>query len=273
MDLDLTGKRVLVTGSSAGIGTGIAELLAAEGMSVVVHGRNAERAQAVVDRLVAAGSKAAVAVGDLSSDETAGSVAQAALDAFGGIDVLVNNAGGSKEVVDKSWFGLSTADWAETYEANVLAAVRLVHALVPGMRERGWGRVINIGTAAGITPTSAQPDYGPSKAAMLNMSLGLSKALARTGVTSNTISPGMIRTEGLDRFLTMFAEKRGWSDEPDAGVQKALDYVIKGTGQTVSKVGEVADIAYLVAVVASPRSDFLNGVNLHVDGGISPSIH
>jgi 3-oxoacyl-[acyl-carrier protein] reductase len=268
MELDLTGRRALVTGSSAGIGVGIAEALAAEGASVVVHGRNRERAEAVADRLRAAGARVAVAIGDLSGDEAAASVAEAALEAFGGIDILVNNAGGSAEIKDKSWFGGQPQDWLDTYQANVLAAVRLIHRLVPGMRERGWGRVINIGTGASVTPTSGQPDYGPAKAAMLNMSLGLSKALSRTGVTSNTVSPGMIRTEGLERFLAGFAEKRGWGDD----VAKAEEYVLKGTGQTVTRVGEVRDIAYVVAVLASPRSDFINGTNIHVDGGISPSI-
>ncbi|MCW2622303.1 MAG: 3-oxoacyl-ACP reductase, partial [Frankiales bacterium] len=263
MDLDLGGKRVLVTGSSSGIGVGIAELLAAEGASVVVHGRNAERATAVAARLADTGAKSAVAIGDLSTDEGAAEVGAAALAAFGGIDVLVNNAGGSAEIKDKSWFGASTADWDNTYQANVLAAVRLIHQVVPGMKERGWGRIINIGTGASITPTSGQPDYGPSKAAMLNMSLGLSKALSRTGITSNTVSPGMVRTEGLTKFLTGFAAKRGWGDD----IARAEQYIIEGGGQTVSKVGEVDDIAYFVAMLASPRSAFINGANLHVDGG------
>jgi 3-oxoacyl-[acyl-carrier protein] reductase len=268
VELELAGRRALVTGSSAGIGVGIAEGLAAEGASVVVHGRNRERAEAVAEKLRAAGAPVAVAIGDLSSDEAAGQVAQAAIEAFGGIDILVNNAGGSAEIKDKSWFGAQTQDWVDTYQANVLAAVRLIHHLVPGMKERGWGRVINIGTGASITPTSGQPDYGPAKAAMLNMSLGLSKALSRTGVTINTVSPGMIRTEGLERFLANFAEKRGWGDD----VAQAEEYIVKGTGQTVIRVGEVRDIAYVVAMLASPRSDFINGTNMHVDGGISPSL-
>jgi 3-oxoacyl-[acyl-carrier protein] reductase len=269
VELELAGRRALVTGSSAGIGVGIAEALAAEGASVVVHGRNRERAEAVAQRLRGSGATVAVAVGDLSSDATAAEVAQAALDAFGGIDILVNNAGGAAEIKDKSWFGGRTEDWLSSYQSNVLAAVRLIHQLVPGMKDRGWGRVINIGTGASITPTSGQPDYGPAKAAMLNMSLALSKAMSRTGVTSNTVSPGMIRTEGLERFLADFAEKRGWGDD----VAKAEEYIVKGTGQTVTKVGEVRDIAYVVTMLASPRSDFINGTNIHVDGGISPSLN
>ncbi|MCW2831206.1 MAG: 3-oxoacyl-ACP reductase [Aeromicrobium sp.] len=267
MDLQLTGRRALITGSNSGIGAAIAEALAREGVDVVINGRNVERCEATAARIAELGVKTAVAVGDLSTDEGAAAVAEAALAAFGEIDILVNNAGGA-EAKDPSWFGTTTAEWAQTYSANTLAAVRLVHALVPGMRERGWGRVINIGTAAGTTPTTGQPDYGPSKAAMLNMSLALSKVLSGSGVTSNVVSPGMIRTEGVESFLSNFAKKRGWDD-----IEEAAQYVLKGTGQTVGRMGQVADIAYPVLMLASPNADFINGTNFHIDGGISPSIH
>ncbi|MDE1145141.1 MAG: SDR family oxidoreductase [Azospirillaceae bacterium] len=268
MDLELTGKRVLVTGSTSGIGVGIAELLAAEGAAVVIHGRDGGRGRAVADRLAGRGASVQLVCGDLATDAGAAEVAERAVSALGGIDILVNNAGGSADVPNKSWFALGTSDWMVTYQRNVLAAVRLIHALVPPMRGRGWGRVINIATGAALTPTSAQPDYGPAKAAMLNFSLGLSKAIAKSGVTSNCISPGMIRTEGLEQFLRHFATKRGWGDD----LKQAEDYVASGSGQTVRRIGEVADIAYAVAFLASPRADFINGTNLHIDGGITPSI-
>lgn len=269
MDLDLTGRRALVTGSSSGIGAGIAAELAAEGALVVVHGRNAERANAVAAKIVAGGGKAAVAIGDLSTNEGAAGVAEQALAAFGGIDILVNNAGGSFDTPDPSFFSVTPENLVATYEANTVAAFRLIQALAPAMRDRGWGRVINIATAAAVTPTSAQPDYGPAKAAMVNLSLGLSKTLRMTGVTVNCVSPGMIRTEGLMEFLGNFAQKRGWGDD----IPKAEEYFVKGTGQTVGRVGEVTDIAYAVVMLASPRADIINGTNFHVDAGISPAIN
>ena len=269
MDLGLQGKRALVTGSSSGIGVAIAEALAAEGASVIIHGRNRERAEAVVAQIGATGGKVAMALGDISTDEGGDAVAAAALAAFGGIDILVNNAGGAAPGTNRSWFNCTPDEIAQTYQSNMISAVRLIRALAPGMRERGWGRIINISTAAAITPTSAQSDYGPAKAAMLNMTLGLSKALKRSGVTANAVSPGMIETEGLARFLTNFAAKRGWGDD----ITKARDYVIEASGQTSSRVGQPADIAFAVAYLASPRADFVNGTNLHVDGGTSPSLH
>lgn len=268
MDYQLQGKRALVTGSSAGIGVGIAEILAAEGVCVVVHGRNEARAKAVAEKINASGGKAAAAVGDLATDEGAKKVAEEAQAAFGGIDILVNNAGGASEEQDKSWFAVPLTEWEASYQKNVVAAGRLIHLLAPAMRERGWGRIIQISTSAATTPTSAQPDYGPSKAAMNNMSLGLSKALSTTGVTVNTVSPGMILTEGLVRFLEAFAAKRGWGDD----IAKAEEYIIKGNKQTVGRVGQIEDIGNAVAFFASPKSDFINGVNLRVDGGITPSL-
>ena len=266
MELELSGKRALVTGSSSGIGVAIAEMLAAEGASIVIAGRDRGRVDAVAERIAATGASVATACGDLSTDEGGKAVAEAA---FGGIDILVNNAGGASPSEDPNWFSADSDVWIDTYQRNTLAAVRLLRALAPGMKERGWGRIINIGTAASTTPTSGQPDYGSAKALMLNMSLGLSKALKQTGVTSNSISPGMIRTEGLTHFLTKMAEKRGWGDD----LAQAEAYVTKGGGQTVSRIGEVRDIAYAVAMLASPKSDFINGINLHLDGGVSPSIN
>ncbi len=268
MDLRLAGKRVLVTGSSSGIGAGIARVLAAEGASVVVHGRNVERTERVRAELESSGALVASALGDLATDEGAATVAATALGAFSGIDILVNNAGGGADVANPSWFATDVSVWTDTYHKNVTAAVRLIHHLTPGMKERGWGRIIQIGSMAGTVPTSAQPDYAAAKAAMLAMSLGLSKALKGSGITVNTVTPGMIWTEGLQDFLRDFAAKRGWDD-----IQQAADYILKGTGQTVLRIGQPEDIANAVAYLASPVADFVNGVNMHLDGGGTANIY
>jgi NAD(P)-dependent dehydrogenase (short-subunit alcohol dehydrogenase family) len=269
MDLQLSGKRALVTGSSSGIGAGIARLFADEGVSVVVTGRNVERTEKVAADLATSGATVVSVVGDLATDTGAAHVADVALEAFGGIDILVNNAGGGSEGDTVSWFEMPLSEWTATYEKNVVAAGRLIHRLVPGMRERGWGRVIQMSSAAGIIPTSAQPDYGTAKAAMVNLSMGLSKTLSGTGVTVNTISPGMIMTGLLQGFLAKFAEKRGWGDDTD----RAAEYVLKGCGQTVNRIGQVEDVAYAVAMLASPLGGFMNGLNLHIDGGGTSSIY
>lgn len=268
MDFHLTGKRALVTGSSSGIGNGIAQLLAAEGCAVVVHGRNVERAEANANAIRATGADVATAIGDLATDAGAAAVADAAEAAFGGIDILVNNAGGGSEVENPSWFTTPLPAWLATYEMNVMAASRLIHRFTPAMKERGWGRIIQIGSMAGTVPTSAQPDYAAAKAAMLAMSLGLSKALKGSGVTVNTVTPGMIWTEGLQQFLRDFADKRGWES-----IDQAADHILKGTGQTVLRIGQPEDVANAVAFLASPNADFVNGVNIHMDGGGTANIY
>jgi len=268
MELQLAGKRALVTGSSSGIGASIARVLAAEGCAVVVTGRNVERTNAVARSIAASGVDVASAVGDLATDEGADTVSEAAIEAFGGVDILGNNAGGGADVDNPSWFTTDLSAWIDTYQKNVMAAGRLIHRLTPAMKDRGWGRVIQIGSMAGTVPTSAQPDYAAAKAAMLAMSLGLSKALKGTGVTVNTVTPGMIDTEGLQEFLRAFADKRGWDD-----VQQAADYILKGTGQTVLRIGRPEDVANAVAYLASPIADFVNGVNIHMDGGGTANIY
>src|ERR1700754_4146764 len=141
MDLRLTGRRALVTGSSSGLGAAIARLLAREGADVVVHGRNEARTRAVAEEVGAQ----AVAVGDLATDTGADAVAAAA----GQIDVLVNNAGAYDNL---GWADSTPELWLRTYEVNVVSAVRMIRHFVPGMRARGWGRVIQIGGGLAVQP-------------------------------------------------------------------------------------------------------------------------
>ena len=153
MDLNLKGKRALITGSSSGLGEAIARLLAAEGAEVIVHGRNEERAARVADEIRAAGGHATYAIGDLSTDEGADAVAKSALHG-GSADILVNNAG---SYTPRPWFDTTVSDWQNSYNINLLAYVRMIHRLVPAMKTLGWGRVIQIGSSGGIEPFALQP--------------------------------------------------------------------------------------------------------------------
>jgi len=137
MDLKLKGKRAMVTGSSSGLGEAIVKMLAAEGASVVVHGRNEERARKVSEDIINSGGIADIAIGDLSTDKGADAVAQAALK-NGQIDILINNAGATSH---KSWGDASTFDWADMYNNNVVSYVRMIQRLVPQMKTLGWGRL------------------------------------------------------------------------------------------------------------------------------------
>jgi 3-oxoacyl-[acyl-carrier protein] reductase len=268
MDLKLVGRTALVTGSTAGIGAAIAEALAREGATVVVHGRSRERAADVADRITKAGGIAHQALGDLGSDEGARSVIDQALAAAPRIDILVNNIGGSVEG-KASWFDTTVAEWAESYNGNTLAAVRMVHGLVPAMKARGWGRVIQVSSRNAISPHANMPSYGAAKAAMNNFTLALAKELAFTGVTSNAVMPGLIYTQQVEQFLRDICRREGWGDD----LEKAREHVLKNVcRQTVSRLGEPNDIASYVCYVASPLSDFMTGSIVRIDGGSTPTL-
>ncbi len=174
MDLRLQGKRALVTGSSIGLGEAIARALAAEGAAVAIHGRQPERTCAVAADIEAHGGKVAVVLGDLTVEGEAQNIADSAIEQLGGIDILVNNAGGTGEKL--VWEDTPIRAWTESYERNVLAAVRLISRLLLPMRQSGWGRIVNVSSVAGVMPQPTGPDYSASKAAINNLNLSLTKA-------------------------------------------------------------------------------------------------
>ena len=266
MDLKLDGKRALVTGSNSGIGRAIAQMLAAEGVSVVVHGRDRARTQEAAADIRAKGGKAAVALGDLMADASADEVAKAALDAFGGIDILVNKAGGhATQTV--GWFAISADDWLATANMNVGAAVRMIQRLAGPMKERGWGRIIQIGSFSGRSGDSGDyPAYSAAKAATENLSFVLSRELKFSGVTVNTVAPGLIATEGFELYLDGASKHLGMTHE-----QATTHTAITIMNQKVKRLGVPEDVGRLVAYLASPHADFITGTTLRIDGGAFPS--
>lgn len=271
MDLQLNGKRALVTGSTSGIGTAIARTLAREGAAVAINGRNRHAGEEVVEAIRAEGGTAVLAIGDLSSDAGADATVAAALEGLGGVDILVNNAGGrSSENGTTSFLDLTPEEWIGTFQMNVLATLRLAKRLTPAMVERHWGRLIQISSGAGMTPTGATADYAAAKASISNFTVGLSKGLSKTGVTINTVSPGMIMTPGLDGWIADIARQQGFGDDRAKSEAFAIANYVP---QTVEQFGQVDDIANIVAYLASPLAGFVNGANFRVDGGYSPSVN
>jgi len=270
MDLQLSGKRALVTGSSVGIGETIARTLAVEGVAVAVHGRERERAERVVAEIVAAGGRAVVVLGDLTRDDEVRQIAEEAARQLGGVDILVNNAGGSGE--KQVWEETPVADWAAAYDRNVLAAVRITDRLLPGMRAARWGRVVNVSSVAGLMPAATGPDYSACKAALNNLTVSLAKAAAGDGVTVNAVSPGTILTPKLEAAFRKMADANGWADGKAAwpAVERAvLPHVVQ---VPLGKVGSTDDIAHAVAFLCSPLAGYITGINLRVDGGVLPTM-
>ena len=267
MDLQLRGKRAVVTGSSSGIGEAIAKALAAEGVAVLVHGRRQAEAKRVAAEITAAGGKAVVALGDLATDAGADAVAKAANE-LGGADILVNNAGAFPQ---KPWLESTAAEWNDLYDQNVGSMVRLITRLVPGMKKRGWGRVIALASGVAVMPFPGMANYSATKAANLNLAVSLAKDLAGTGVTSNAVSPGMIVTPGVEEMLKAMAPQYGLPpDDFPALEQFAVKNMVPNPS---ARLGRVEDIATAVTFLVSPLAGYINGTNLRVDGGTVPTIN
>lgn len=280
LDLQLNGARALVTGSSSGIGEGIARFLAAEGARLAVHGRDGARLAAVQQAISDAGGEAIAVTGDLATAEGCRQVLEAVNAEFGGVDILVNNAGGKasghrqdgiERPANGPWLETPWDDWAWTYEQNVGAAVRLIQGFAPGMIAQGWGRIINISSASAVQPEPDLADYQPAKAAMNNMTAALAKSLAGTGVTVNTVSPGTIMTPAVASSFTEWAAMLGWDTGDFAEIERRFTHEL--IPQPVKHFGRPEDIARMVALLASPLSSYMTGANYRVDGGQCRSVN
>jgi len=264
MNNGLSGKRALVTGSSSGIGEGIAHRLAEAGVTVAVHGRNQARTLAVAESIREGGGKAIVVTGDLVEEGTAERIRDQLEAELGGIDILVNNAGGRFAGFDyMDWFGIPARDWMGSYQLNVVAAALMIEQFVPGMKQRGWGRTIQISSGIAIQQPPVFPDYQAAKAALVSLSGSLSKALAGSGVTSNVISAGVIHTQGSDAELAKAAKAFGLADWQNDERRFALEFF----HHTVGRLGRPDDLAAAVLYMASTQADFVTGAHLVVDGG------
>ncbi len=266
MELNLQDKVALVTGSYRGTGAGIARVLAAEGACVVVHGLEPGQAEPLAKELRAAGGEAWVACGDVRNEVGARAAAEEALAEAGRVDVLVNNYGAA---AGRGWLDADETDWLDMFHTNVLSGARMVRHLVPGMRERGWGRVIFLGSVGGERPRAQMPGYYAAKASLANMTVSLAKELAGSGITVNTISPGMLATAEVRTSLEHRAAKEGWGDGWDEIQRRAsTDFMPNPTG----RLGTTEEVGQLVAFLASGHAAYINGANIRIDGGTADCV-
>ncbi|MNQ81404.1 Acetoacetyl-CoA reductase [compost metagenome] len=182
----------------------------------------------------------------------------------------MNNAGGKTTPGNPAWLDVPWAEWLATYEQNVGAAVRLVHRLVPGMRERGWGRIVQIASAAATQTEPNIGEYQSAKAAMINLSSSLAKSLAHTGITVNTVSPGTILTPAVEQWLSAVSEQKKWGADWDEIERRFTTEMIP---LCTDHLGRPEDIGRVVALLASPLSGYISGANYRVDGGQCRSVN
>lgn len=261
MDFQLAQKRVLVTGSTAGIGYAIAETLAKEGAAVIINGRSAEGVAQAIDQLQqTTGAQVQGFAGDLSQ----ATIADQLVAAFPAIDILVNNLGIFEP---KPFAAISDAEWRHFFEVNVLSGVRLARLYLPAMQQANWGRILFISSESGVQIPPEMIHYGMTKTAQIAVARGLAESLAGTGITVNSILPGPTQSRGVGDFVEQMAQSEGKSlAQFEADFFKTVR-----PSSLIQRFATTHEVANLVAYVASPLSSATTGAALRVDGGVIKS--
>ncbi|MFB8188981.1 SDR family NAD(P)-dependent oxidoreductase [Microbacterium sp. NPDC055988] len=262
MRIDLTGRTALVTGSTQGIGRAIAAALADTGARVAINGRKPDTVSSVITELQQENSARdlVAAAGDVT--DQAG--ADAVLAAAGDVDILVNNLGifGATPALD-----ITDDEWRRYFDVNVLAAVRLIRATLPGMTERGWGRVLDIASDSAVVIPAEMIHYGMSKTALLAVSRGFAKEAAGTGVTVNSVLAGPTHTGGVEDFVYELVDPKLPWDEAQREFMR-----LHRPQSLLQRLIEPEEIANMVVYLASPLASATTGAAVRVDGGYIDSI-
>lgn len=255
MQLGLEERVCVVTGSTEGIGEACARMLAEEGARVVTSGRR-ESGPGV-------GESLHVAL-DLSVPSAPGELVDAAEQAFGRVDCLVNNVGVAYQA---SFDELTDEDWASMWELNVMSYVRAIKAVLPGMRERGAGRIVNVSSTAGKRPSTGMPNYSVTKAAVLSLSRLVADVYAKNGILCNAVAPGPTASPA-------WLAAGGLADQSAERTGKSREEILEGVGKgrPLGRLAEPEEIAAVIVFLCSDRASYVTGSAWSADGGTVPII-
>jgi NAD(P)-dependent dehydrogenase (short-subunit alcohol dehydrogenase family) len=263
MDLQLTGKRAIVSGSTAGIGYAVAAALAREGASVIVNGRTVARADDAVRRIRA--EHAGATVEGVACDLGTRAGADRLFDAVPEADILVNNLGIFEP---KAFADIPDEDWLRFFEVNVLSGVRLSRRYLPGMVARKWGRVVFISSESAVQIPAEMIHYGTTKTAQVALARGLAESVAGTGVTVNSVLPGPTASEGVTTFVADMGRSRG----VDAATVEREFFQTVRPSSLIKRFATPDEVAAMVAYVCSGLASATTGSALRVDGGVVRAI-
>jgi NAD(P)-dependent dehydrogenase (short-subunit alcohol dehydrogenase family) len=263
MDLQLKGKRALVTGSTAGIGFAAARLLAAEGARVTVNGRQQKRVESAVRsiRETTGGADVHGVAADLATAQGCAQLIAQIPD----VDVLVNNVGIFEP---KAFEEISDQDWMRFFETNVMSGVRLSRHYLSGMRARNWGRVVFVSSESAVQIPVEMIHYGMTKTAQLAIARGLAETTVGSGVTVNSVLPGPTASEGVSTFVTQMAQTRG----VDFKTMEREFFDTARPSSLLQRFATPEEVAAMIVYVCSGAASATNGAALRVDGGVVRSI-
>jgi NAD(P)-dependent dehydrogenase (short-subunit alcohol dehydrogenase family) len=263
LNLQLDNKLVVVTGSTSGIGKGIAKSFLQEGAKVIVNGRSQDRVEEVAQELSAFGQVYGIAADVSDASGTHKFIRQ--VKEHGEVDVLVNNMG-VFEV--KDFAEVSDEEWMNYFNVNVLSAVRLSRELLPDMLKRNSGRIINIASEAGVKPLPQMIPYSVTKTALISLARGLAELTKGTKVTVNSVLPGPTWTEGVESYMVGAAEAENEELEPFTA-----NYFKKNEPTSlIQRFATVEEVADTVVFIASEKASAINGAAQKVEGGIIRSL-
>lgn len=261
MDLGISGRRAIVTGASRGIGAAVTLRLVGEGVAVSCCARNGDDLLILEEKAAGGAGRLFTMSADLSVEESVTDFLRFSEDRLGTVDILVNNVG---VPFRRDFTTMSAQDWSDGLRLNLMVAVRATSAVLPGMCDRRWGRVVMVTSGGAKYPTASRVDYSAAKAAMWSMTKALARDMGRHGVLVNAVAPGMIMTE--------MWEKQALEVGRATGARPEEVLTERGSRVPVRRLGTADEVADVIVFLASERASYVNGASIDVDGGLGPAI-